>query len=190
MRNIDQALWRSRDSRRGGLLPCSILTLVCLLLLTSCRQPGNGCAASSTSAENQPAANTIAGALIKVQMIDASIGWAVSWNLAGTGAYHILKTTDGGHHWKPLLQCLPTQELGKGFLKDCATDFHSALVATVVQPEYDSQTQTARLRIFHTSDGGQTWQSSVLAARDLVQHRRADGCDKCGVSGFAAGRSG
>ncbi len=170
MRNIDQALWRSRDSRRGVLLPCSLLTLLGLLLLTGCGQRGAGSAASATSivqAGNQPATNTIVGALTRVQMMNASTGWAVSWDLAGTGAYHILKTTDGGHHWKLLLQCLPTQGLGKGFVEGCSTDFHSASVATVVQPEYESQAQTSRLRIFHTSDGGQTWQSSVLVARDL-----------------------
>jgi len=100
-------------------------------------------------------------------MLDARVGWAVSWDLAGTGAYHILKTTDGGRHWKSLLECLPTQGLGKDFVEECATDFHSAAVATVVQPEYESQTQISRLRIFHTSDGGQTWQSSMLTARDL-----------------------
>jgi photosystem II stability/assembly factor-like uncharacterized protein len=73
---------------------------------------------------------------------------------------------DGGHTWESVLECLPTQGVGKGFVEACATDFHSSSVATVVQPEFDSQTQTSRLRIFHTSDGGQTWQSSVLAARD------------------------
>jgi photosystem II stability/assembly factor-like uncharacterized protein len=170
MSNIDQALWRKRYSRRGVLLPCSILTLLGLLLLTSCGQPGNGNEPSPTSivqAGNQPATNTIAGALTSVQMMDASTGWAMSWDLAGTGAYHILKTTDGGRHWQRLLQCLPTQGLGEGFVEGCATDFHSSSVATVVQPEYESQTQTSRLRIFHTSNGGQTWQSSVLVARDL-----------------------
>ena len=65
-----------------------------------------------------------------------------------------------------MLKCLPTQDMGKGF-EGCSTDFHSASVATVVQPEYNSKTQTSRIRIFHTSDGGQTWQSSVIDARDL-----------------------
>lgn len=66
-----------------------------------------------------------------------------------------------------MLKCLPTQDMGKGFIEGCSSDFHSASVATIVQPEYESKTRTSRIRIFHTSDSGLTWQSSVINARDL-----------------------
>lgn len=100
-------------------------------------------------------------------MIDATTGWAVSWDIINSGAYSILKTMDGGKHWETMLKCLPTQGQGRGFIEPCRTDFHSASVATVVQPESDTNMQNSRIRIFHTSDGGETWQSSLLNARDL-----------------------
>ncbi len=151
------------------ILTCCTLS-VAVFILAACKPQGaNGTSSTSSTVQagDEPATNTIVGELTRVQMIDAKTGWAISWDIAGNGAYHILRTTDGGRHWKIMLQCLSTQGIGKGFIEPCATDFHSALVATVVQPEYDGSTQTSRIRIFHTSNGGQTWQSSVIAARDL-----------------------
>ncbi len=157
MNSIGKALESRFYASQGMLSPCATLTFLGFLLLTGCGPHGTG---------NQPITLPLAGALTRVQMIDANTGWAISWDLAGTGAYHILKTTDGGSHWQTMLQCLPTQPSGMGFGEGCSTDFHSASVATVVQPEYDSQAQISSLRIFHTSDGGQTWQSSVIMARN------------------------
>lgn len=162
--SIAQALWNRGFSKRGMLFSRAPLAFVGLLLLTSCGLPANGDAPGSTSiiqAGNQSATNSVTGALTKVRMIDANIGWAMGWDLAGSGAYQILRTTDGGRHWKMLLQCFPMSGLGKG--ENCSADFRSAKVATVVEPDYARQT----LRIFHTSDGGQTWQRSVIAAVDL-----------------------
>lgn len=151
--------------------PFPTLTLLgFLLLLASCGQQGTGNKLSTSSVvktDNQPATNVVAGAFTTLHMINAMIGWAVSWDITGSNTYTILKTIDGGRHWKSMLQCLPTQEIGKGFIAGCSTDFHSASVATVVQPEYDSKTRNSRLRILHTSDGGQTWLSSLINARDL-----------------------
>jgi photosystem II stability/assembly factor-like uncharacterized protein len=107
---------------------------------------------------------TVPGALSNPHMISPLVGWATSWDLAGDGSYAILRTTDGGHHWKSTLKCKPTQPIGKGFVASCSTDFHSASIATVTAPEYDTSTRTSSLRIFHTADGGATWQSSVLVA--------------------------
>ncbi len=156
--------------RRCVLSPFSTFTLLgFLLLLASCGQNGTGSGSSTSSVvktDNQPSTNVV-GAFTTLHMINAMIGWAISWDITGSSTYTILKTTDGGRHWKTMLQCLPTQDLGKGFIKGCSTDFHSASVATVVQPEYESKTRTSRIRIFHTSDGGQTWHSSVINARDL-----------------------
>jgi photosystem II stability/assembly factor-like uncharacterized protein len=150
IRSVNQERWRKRRFTRGVLFPCVTAIVLGLLLLTSCGPP-----------EHQPASTRIPGALFSVRMMDARIGWAESWDLAGSGAYLILRTTDGGRHWKLLLQCFPTEGLGKGGF--CPTDFRSAAVATVVEPDYARQTQ----RIFHTSDGGQTWQRSLIAAADL-----------------------
>lgn len=158
----------------------SILALLgCLLLLTSCGQNGTASQTPTSSvvkADIQAATNVVAGAFSPpLHMINATIGWTTSWDIAGSGAYTILKTTDGGRHWKTMLKCLSTQDLGKGFFEECVTDFHSTSVATVIQPEYESKTQTSRIRIFHTSDGGQTWQSSVINARTEAMPVFVDG---------------
>ena len=146
---------------RSMCKPFPTLTLLgFLLLLASCGQQGTGNELSTSSVvktDNQPATNVVAGAFTTLHMINATSGWAVSWDITGSSANTILKTIDGGRHWKSMLQCLPTQEMGRGFIAGCSTDFHSASVATVVQPEYESKTRTSRLRILHTSDGGQTW---------------------------------
>lgn len=159
----------SREHRR--IPPISLLLiLIGLLALVSCgSQNGTGSQSSSGSVQAQggkgPGTNMLTGALGEVRMIDATVGWAVSWDIAGTGSYHILRTTDGGAHWQTVLQCASTQQLGKGFVASCATDFHSASVATVLAPEYDDKTQQSQSRIFHTSNGGRTWQISVVKAR-------------------------
>jgi photosystem II stability/assembly factor-like uncharacterized protein len=93
-------------------LTCCALSLG-VFILTGCGPHGTGNQSSTSStvqAGNEPATNTIAGELTRVQMIDAKTGWAISWDIAGNGAYHILRTTDGGSHWKTMLQCLSTQE--------------------------------------------------------------------------------
>ena len=169
MRSVYKVM-ASRDYKSQCVfLPISTLTLLGCLLLTSCGQNGSGNVSSTSSvrADSQSATSSITGAFGNLQMINAMVGWATSWDVTGPGAYTILKTTDGGRHWKAMLKCLSTQGVGKGYMKGCSTDFHSATVATVVQPEYDSKTQLSRIRIFHTDDGGQTWQSSVINARDL-----------------------
>lgn len=66
-----------------------------------------------------------------------------------------------------MLTCAPTQSEGHGSVEPCQMDFRSAMLATVVQPESNTQKQASQLRIFHTADGGVTWQSSVLVAADL-----------------------
>ncbi len=145
-----------------------IVLILSLLTLSSCGLQNRTGSQSSTlvTPGSQPATSTLTGDLTGLHMINATVGWAVSWDIAGTGnSYHILRTTDAGVHWKIVLQCTSTQGAGKGFIVGCVTDFHSASVATVLAPEFDSATQESQSRIFHTSDGGQTWQSSVVKAR-------------------------
>lgn len=144
-----------------------VILFLCLLILSSCGYQNKTGSHSSTQGSHPPGTNTPAGDLTALHMIDAMVGWAVSWDVVGSGAYTILRTTDGGSHWANTLKCLPTQGLGMGYIEGCSTDFHSASIATVVQPEYDSKTQVSQLRIFHTVDGGQNWQSAVIKARDL-----------------------
>jgi photosystem II stability/assembly factor-like uncharacterized protein len=118
-------------------------------------------------ADNQPATNTMHGILDEIHMIDATVGWASSWYDSGNAKrYTILRTTDAGGHWKVMLTCTPfldrSQGKGAGF-ESCLSDFHSALVASVLEPEQNHQS-----RIFHTSDGGLTWQSTLINGQHMI----------------------
>ena len=98
MRGIDLAFGYRRRQRRGVLTAGSTTVLFGLLLvLIGCGQP--------ETARQVPATSTLSGVLMSVQMITAKVGWAISWDVAGNGAYRILKTVDGGHEWQTLLQC-------------------------------------------------------------------------------------
>ncbi|HZU69870.1 MAG TPA: hypothetical protein VFA09_21555 [Ktedonobacteraceae bacterium] len=169
--NNPQVFIRSNRLKQRRIISVSMIMLsLCLLvpfILASCGYQNKTGSQSSTQGNNQPGTNTPAGDLTGLHMINAMVGWAVSWDALGSGAYTILRTTDGGSHWSTTLKCKPTESLGMGYVEGCSTNFRSASIATVVQPEYDSKTQVSQLRIFHSSDGGQNWQSAVIKARDL-----------------------
>src|SRR5712692_9128785 len=128
MNSIHMAMDSRSHKRRCYISPFSTLTLLgCLLFLASCGQDGTGSGSSTSSvvkADNQPATNVV-GAFTSLQMINAMIGWAISWDITRSST-NILRTTDGGRHWKTMLKCLPTQGMGKGFIEGCSTHFHSA----------------------------------------------------------------
>jgi photosystem II stability/assembly factor-like uncharacterized protein len=147
-------------------LPKVHLSVLSLLLLTSCGfQPGISGSSGTQSAPSHPPTSEIHGIVSQLQMINATTGWVQSWYTDG-GVIHndILRTVDGGAHWKVMLSCLPTSSDG-GKAADfvtCLNDFRTSTIATVLEPLKNNQS-----RIYHTSDGGQTWQSSVLNARAL-----------------------
>jgi photosystem II stability/assembly factor-like uncharacterized protein len=84
-------------------------------------------------------------ALQSVHMRDANDGWGLSQD----GVFY---TTDGGQHWKDVT---PTngwlvKSIVKGF-------FLNATTAWLIQPD---RQKFNRGTLFHTKDGGRTWQSS------------------------------
>ncbi|HEY0753271.1 MAG TPA: hypothetical protein VGD98_04865 [Ktedonobacteraceae bacterium] len=156
-----------RDPECWRLRGFTATLCVLLVLLAGCgfqQRSQMGSTQFPTQTE-RPAA--LSGMLTQVHMLDAQQGWVVSWQLAGDGSYHILHTTDGGWHWQDVLTCRSTVDQGKGFIKPCSTNFYSATVATITQPEYDQSTRASHVRIFHTADAGQHWQSAELKATDL-----------------------
>lgn len=88
------------------------------------------------------------GVVSSIQMIDAEVGWAV----ADTG--HIVRTTDGGVHWKNVTPRYPPAPAQPGVV----TDFLTASSAWVAVSGADVTTTV----IFRTSDAGQTWQETSI----------------------------
>jgi photosystem II stability/assembly factor-like uncharacterized protein len=116
--------------------------------------------------ENQPMTSPIVGALTELHMITAEVGWAVSMHYLDDPMYStILRTTDGGKHWKAVLQCVPI--VGAKSFVGCLTSFTTASSATVQEPVRGNILQGDYTRIYHTSDGGQTWMKSALDASTL-----------------------
>lgn len=140
---------------------CMSLIIV-LILLASCgsKQQGTIAHVSSTVQDaNGSQTSVLAGAFNTVHMINASVGWAGMINLSSSTSFTVMRTTDGGSHWQAVLQCSPYQGLGKGSgFATCPGDFRSATIATVVE------TQQSSFNIYHTVDGGQTWQRSAINA--------------------------
>ena len=131
--------------------------IIALLLLASCGSKQSD--SSAVQGANGSQTNALAGAFNTVHMINASIGWAGMINLSSSTSFTVMRTTDGGSHWQAVLQCSPYQGLGKGSgFATCPTDFRSATIATVVE------TQQSSFNIYHTVDGGQTWQRSAIKA--------------------------
>ena len=146
-----------------------ILLFVMLLFLAGCgfSDKSGNTSFSVTNGDNQGPMARIPGMLTDIHMIDEHTGWAVSWDVVGTGSYSILRTTDGGRHWTGTLRCTSTQSAGRGFMVPCFMDFHSATVATVLAPESVQGTPGGQARIFVTGDGGKTWRVSVVNASPL-----------------------
>ena len=143
------------------------LLIVFLLLLTACGAQSEISSSSGTqSAPQQPPNAEVHGIISQLHMINATTGWVQSWYTSGDVIHNnILRTVDGGVHWKVVLTCLPVSSDGgkaAGFVT-CLNDFRTSAIATVLEPLGNNQS-----RIYHTSDGGQTWQHSVLNARALL----------------------
>jgi photosystem II stability/assembly factor-like uncharacterized protein len=97
--------------------------------------------------------------LIDIHMFSDSSGWALSTD------NRVLRTIDGGVNWK---EVTPPDLLGLGkrFHLAGPWTFHDAFTAWVAvtvnerqTPEYHSSTAAL---IFHTTNGGTTWQKTVL----------------------------
>jgi photosystem II stability/assembly factor-like uncharacterized protein len=90
-----------------------------------------------------------------MHMINASTGWA-----AGSGTDRILRTSDGGSHWNDVTP----RGARLGTWTTFFLDGNNAWLASSVQPGSGSPDFT--VKIYRTSDGGQSWQSVGTAMAD------------------------
>jgi photosystem II stability/assembly factor-like uncharacterized protein len=147
--------------RKSQILSSLAILIIVLIAFSGCGKQGQqgDLAGQSVTVQggNGPGTNAPPGAFNTLHMITASVGWAETTNFSASTSYTVLRTTDGGIHWQTVLQCFPYQGVGKGAgYATCPTDFHSATTATVLE------TLQSTLNIYHTADGGKTWQRSTL----------------------------
>ena len=92
--------------------------------------------------------------LASIQMFDANNGWAI------TGQNHILRTTDGANHWQDVTPTSidPPQVDGNPNL---TYDFLNPSVAWVYSYIRDTNDTGGTTKYYRTTDGGQTWLSSI-----------------------------
>lgn len=90
-------------------------------------------------------ANTGSVSFIGIRMLDKANGWALTTS-------SILKTSDGGIHWKNVTPAnIVLSQMAKG-------DFLSDKYAWIVNTSQDNT-----ISVLRTSDGGQSWQSTTIA---------------------------
>jgi hypothetical protein len=106
--------------------------------------PSPSAAPSSTPSVRQPVM------LVSVQMATATDGWAVGQDADGK---IVLRTTDGGMHWQNVSPQIP-QTLASTYFADST---HAWLAAFTFNKLANNPIST--VTVYHTSDGGQTWQS-------------------------------
>jgi photosystem II stability/assembly factor-like uncharacterized protein len=145
----EEKTWKQRTATIAAALFVTLLVGSLIVVLTRAHQNGTGGASNVSQGF---------GVLSSIHMVDTGIGWAV------TDKGHILRTIDGGVHWKdvtpkypptfpiPIQQSVVTNFLGSSF----------AWAAV-------SNADAAATLILRTSDGGQTWQNTIIPTSTVVQ---------------------
>lgn len=128
--------WQRRLSMLAAALVAALLVSSLLLIL-------NRTHSSSVGTSTKPGGGPTT--LRSLHMIDASTGWALS-------TQSILRTTDGGVHWKDVTAS------GAALTRSTIADFLNAGVASVATPGPNATS----IQVLHTSDGGQTWQHATI----------------------------
>jgi photosystem II stability/assembly factor-like uncharacterized protein len=86
-------------------------------------------------------------------MFDAMTGWALS-----DDTHLLLRTTDGGTSWKNVAPELH----GTYSADDYITDFLNSSTAWLAALYYSPSPSKNERVVYHTIDGGQTWQESII----------------------------
>jgi photosystem II stability/assembly factor-like uncharacterized protein len=88
-----------------------------------------------------------------IKMLDASTGWAI------TGQNHVLRTTDGASHWQDVTP--PSIDPPQANYSNLTYAFLNPSVAWVYSSIRDPNTLGGITKYYRTTDGGQTWLSSI-----------------------------
>lgn len=132
-------VWQRRFSMLAAVLCVTLLVGSLLLVLSRAHLRSTGNQGSS----QKPVGGAVA--LLNLHLIDTMTGWALS-------EHAVLRTTDGGIHWKNVSP--PNITLTRNSI----TEFYTASIMWVATP----QAQEQSTQIFHTIDGGTTWQQSTI----------------------------
>jgi len=159
--------WRRRLSMvAAGLF---VVVLVGSLLLVESQTHRRSLDASGTTLQPSKLAGGT-GSLLSLHMIDSTTGWALS-------EHAVLRTTDGGLHWKNVTP--PNIQL----TRESMADFLTASLAWVTTP----QTNGTTTQVLRTMDSGQTWQQSTVPAFYLKQMTFVDAQHGWILAGWGAG---
>ncbi len=153
-------VWQRRVGTIAAAVFAALLVGTLILVLQLAHQSRTGGAGTPL---NQ------AGAITSLHMIDATTGWA----LAGKA---VLRTTDGGIHWRNVTPP------GHPLAPRSVAQFFTASIAWIGIPLGGATTQ-----LFHTSNGGQSWQQSTIQAGFLKQLTFIDAQHGWILAGYANG---
>src|SRR6266581_7066393 len=138
--------WQQRTGSVAAAVFVTLLVGSLIVVLTRARHNSLG---GPSNNSNQY------GAISSIHMLDAQTGWAV------TDKNRILRTTDGGVHWKNVTPNFPTSKTRQSIV----ADFLTASSAWIAVSGIDMATTV----IFRTIDAGQTWQQATIqTSRGIV----------------------
>ena len=107
--------------------------------------------------------------ILEINMIDGGTGWGIGLIPGGQDKL-VLRTTDGGQNWKNVT---PSQVMyeNAGKTVDVSGCFRDENHAWVLFRETGANDSQAGVRIWYTSDGGSSWDFSVLPEEGYtIQH--------------------
>lgn len=160
-------LWRQRLSTLAAVLFVGVLVGSLLLVLSRTHR------SSLNAPGTAPHSSKLAGGsgdLFSLHMIDPTTGWALS-------EHEILRTTDGGLHWK---NATPPDAT---ITRESVANFLTVLLAWIATPQSNGTTS----QIVRTTDSGQTWQQSTVPMVYLKQMTFVDAQHGWILAGWSTG---
>ena len=141
--------WQQRSGTVAAVVFVTLLVGSLVFVLTRAHQSSPGGPGNTL----QPL-----GALSSIHMFDTQTGWAV------TGKGRIVRTIDGGVHWRDVTPKYPAT-LPLQAQQSVVADFLTSAIAWIAASDADAATTL----IFRTSDGGQTWQNTTIQTAVATQ---------------------